>query len=415
MDRLPKPHIVKINNLKCIFVNLPCSNITSAGFFVKIGSAYEPDEYRGISHFLEHMLFKKNTYSKQMTNKLDELGISYNAATSREHTYYECHGNTSQTKDIIFLLFMIFTQALFIEKDVTTERQVIFEEMNGDKMNYKKQLFETIFSHVFKNRNENYALPIIGNVDSLNNINSKVLKEFFNTYYHYDNSVFVVVGNINYNTISAYVKKLVNKYPRSGIKTKDIQFIKQKNEPTMILKQISNSSQTTMIISFYIKEITEIQKIQLFLLNHILTGNFMSILFNELRVKKGLCYGVNSDSLLVKTNNNYSGIFFIKINSDPNKIKECLKLILLFIMTKKINKTVYLNSKKSLDNTVSFSFQTSKDYLYFFGSMLLNDDKIMPSKIINILKKTSLNDINNLLNIIKKGDIFVNMMGAYQK
>jgi zinc protease len=282
-------------------------------------------------------------------------------------------------------------------------------------MNFKKQLFETIFSHVFKNRNENYSLPIIGTVDTLNNINSKALKEFFNTYYHYDNSVFVVVGNINYNTVSAYVKKLVNKYPRSGIKTKDIEFAHDSSEPTMILKQIANSTQTTMLISFYLKEITELQKIQLFLLNHILTGNFMSILFNELRVKKGLCYGVNSDSLLVKNNNKYSGVFFIKINSDQNKIKECLKLILLFIITRKINKTVYLNSKKSLDNTVSFSFQTSKDYLYFFGNMMLNEDKIMPSKIINILKKTTLKDINDLLHVIKKGDIFVNMMGNYQK
>jgi hypothetical protein len=117
--------------------------------------------------------------------------------------------------------------------------------------------------------------------------------------------------------------------------------------------------------------------------------------------------------MLIKTNNKYSGIFVIKIDSDPNKIKECLKLILLFIITKKINKTAYFNSKKSLDNIVSFSFQTSKDYLYFFGNMLLNKDMIMPSKIINILKKTSLKDINNLLNIIKKGDIFVNMVGAY--
>jgi len=401
MDKLPKPHIIKINNLQCIFVNLPCSSITSAGFFVKIGSAYEPLQYRGISHFLEHMLFKKNTYSKQMTNKLDELGISYNAATSREHTYYECHGNTTQTNEIIFLLFMIFTQALFNEKDVDKERQVIFEEMNGDKMSFKKQLYESTFNHVFGNKNENYAMSIIGTIETLNSINAKVLKEFFNTYYHYDNSVFVVVGNINYNTITKTVKKFVNKYPRSGTKTNDILFKDYKNEPCMILKPIANTTQTTMLISFYLDAITEVQKIQLFLLNHILTGNFMSILFNELRVKRGLCYGVSSDSMLIKNDNKYSGIFYIKIDSDPTKIKECLELILLFIMTKKIKKTNYLNSKKSLDNIVSFSFQTSKDYLYFFGNMILNEDKIMPNKIINILKNTSLQDINHLLQIIQ--------------
>ena len=143
------PKIVQINNLKCIFVNLPCSNIISTAFFVKIGSAYEPIELRGISHFLEHMLFKKNKYSHRMTNKLDELGISYNAATSREHTYYECHGNSTQTNELIFLLFMIFTQPIFTKKDVDKERQVIFEEMNGDKMSFKKQLFESTILKFF--------------------------------------------------------------------------------------------------------------------------------------------------------------------------------------------------------------------------------------------------------------------------
>ena len=407
------PKIVQINNLKCIFVNLPCSNIISTAFFVKIGSAYEPMEHRGISHFLEHMLFKKNKYSHKMTNKLDELGITYNAGTSREHTYYECHGNTTQTNELIFLLFMIFTQPIFTKKDVDKERQVIFEEMNGDKMSFKKQLFESTLIKFFKNRNENYSLPIIGNRETLNTIDANALKNFFNSYYHYDNSVFIIVGNINYNKIVPYITKLVNKYPRSGIKTTDIQFTECSDKPSMILHSLPKSTQTSMMINFYVKDISELEKTQLFLLHHILTGNFMSILFNELRVKRGLCYGVTSDNILMKNNNKYNGIFFIKVDSDPTKIKECLKLILQFILTKKINKINYLNSKKSLHNIISFSFQTSKDYLYFFGNMMLHDEKIMPSQIINVLKKTTLKDINTLLNIIKKGDLFINMIGSY--
>ena len=136
MDKIIHPYITKINNLKCVLVNFPSSQIVSAAFFVKIGSAYEPMEHRGISHFLEHMLFKKRT------NKLDELGISYNAATSREYTYYECHGSSDQIKDIILLLFMIMTQPAFEEKEIKNERNVIFEEMKGDQMSYTKQLYE---------------------------------------------------------------------------------------------------------------------------------------------------------------------------------------------------------------------------------------------------------------------------------
>jgi predicted Zn-dependent peptidase len=415
MDKIVEPHIVTINNLRCVLVNFPCSNIVSTGFFVKIGSAYETNETRGISHFLEHMLFKKNKYSNKMTNKLDELGISYNAATSREYTYYECHGNSSQIKELIYILFMIFTQPIFLEKDVDKEREVIFEEMKGDKMSNKKQLFESSINQIYNKRNENYSEPIIGTVDTLNKINANLLKTFFDTYYHYDNSTFVVVGKMDHIEISNYLKKLVNKYPRSGAKTDDIKFTEYKSHPTMFIKSAPNNTQTIMMVNFYVHNLTELQKIQLSLLHHILTGNFMSILINELRVKRGLCYGIDSDNILIKNNDKYSGIIFIKVDADPNKIKECLTLILQFMLTKKINKSNFLNSKKSLHNIISFSFQTSKDYLYYYGNMFLNNETTEPSKLTKVLKNTTLANINNLLDIIKKGDLYVNMIGEFIK
>ena len=409
MDKIIHPYITKINNLKCVLVNFPCSQVVSAGFFVKIGSAYEEKSVRGISHFLEHMLFKKRT------NKLDELGISYNAATSREYTYYECHGSTDQLKDIIYLLFMIMTQPAFEEKEIKSERNVIFEEMKGDQMSYKKQLYETAIFNIYKDKNEDYALPIIGDTNTLNNINAKKLKEYFNEYYHYDNSTFVVVGNMNKDAILKYIKTLVNKYPRTGLKTDNISLKDMVVNTTMFIKPLKNTTQTYMMVNFYIENLTEIQKTQFYLLNHILTGNFMSILVNELRVKRGLCYGITSDSMLIKTDNLYNGIFYIKVDSDPTKIKECLKLILAIIINKKINKSAYINSKKSLNNVLSFSFQTSKDYLYFFGDMMLNNNTIFPNKIMDVLKKTTLKDINDLLNIIKKGQLYVNMIGSFKK
>lgn len=413
MDKLPKPHITKINNLKCVFVNFPCSYVVSAGFFVKVGSAYEPLELRGISHFLEHMLFKKNKFSPMMTNKLDELGISYNAATSRDNTYYECHGNTSQIKDIILLLFMIFTQPIFDEKDVNKEREVIFEEMKGDKMSYRKTLFESTIKKIYNEKHNGYSLPIIGDVTTLNTINATSLRKFFDTYYHYDNAVLVIVGNIKYDEVEKYVTLLVNKYPRTGNITSDLILNKDVLSPSMMVNTINNASQTIMMVNFYIKDLSEQQKIQLFLLNHILTGNFMSLFFNELRVKRGLCYTVDSDNILIKMNNTYNGLFFIKVDADPTKIKDCLKIILDVMITKKIKKSNFLASKKSINNIVSFSFQTSKDYLYFYGNMILNNDAITPSKIISILQKTTLKDINDLMDIIRVGELFVNMIGAY--
>jgi predicted Zn-dependent peptidase len=286
--------------------------------------------------------------------------------------------------------------------------------MKGDSMSYKKKLFELTIQKMYAEKHEGYSLPIIGNTDTLNSINAKSLKKFFDTYYHYDNSVLVIVGNMNYTSIEKYIKTLVNKYPRSGEKTSDLVFKNTLLTPSMYLYPIEKSSQTIMMVSFYISNLTEKEKIHLFLLHHILTGNFMSIFFHELRVKRGLCYGVNSDNILIKTDNVYNGLFFIKVDADPSKIKECLKLILEIMLTKKIKQSNFLASKKSLNNIVSFSFQTSKDYLYFYGDMILNNDTILPTQILSLLEKTILSDINNLLDKIKKGNLFVNMIGDYR-
>jgi len=218
---------------------------------------------------------------------------------------------------------------------------------------------------------------------------------------------------MNYIEIEKYISVLVNKYPRTGQKTSDLVFKDYISSPSMLLHPIKNATQTIMMISLFIKNITEKEKIHLFLLRHILTGNFITLLFEELRVKRGLCYGVDSDNILIKTKDSYNGLFFIKIDADPNKIKECLNIILDIILNKKIKKSNFIASKKSLNNTVSFSFQTSKDYLYYYGHMALNNDKILPTDILSMLEKTTLNDINNLLNKIKKGNLFVNMIGSF--
>jgi len=407
MDKIIHPYITNINNLKCVLVNFPCSEVVSAGFFLKIGSAYEEKSERGISHFLEHMLFKKRT------NKLDELGISYNAATSREYTYYECHGSTDQVKQIINLLFLIMTQPAFEEKEIKNERNVIFEEMKSDEMSYSKKLYQDAIENIYKNKNKDYTYSIIGNTNTLNNMNTKKLKEYFNKYYHYDNSTLVIVGNLDKDSILKYIKTLVNKYPRYGPKTHDINIVDGKIDKEVYIERVKNLPQTMMMVNFYIKDLNEIQKNRFTLLTHILTGNFMSILVNELRVKRGLCYGITSNTMLIKSNDTYSGIFFIKVDSDPSKIKECLKLILHFILHKKINKSAYINSKKSINNILSFSFQTSQDYLYYIGDMMLNNNTIFPGEHMNVLKKTTLKDINDLLSIIKKGELFVNAIGSF--
>merc|ERR1711916_190367 len=114
-----KSKIYKLNN-NLRYLHVPTkTNIISAGFVVKVGSRDEDETLNGISHFLEHMLFKK---TKKTTNKLlkelDSYGAYYNAMTTHEYTSFEIHGNKNDFLKLLDILFDMYLHPKIFKKDL---------------------------------------------------------------------------------------------------------------------------------------------------------------------------------------------------------------------------------------------------------------------------------------------------------
>ena len=123
----------KIYNLKngLRFLHIPNdSNIVSIGFVVKVGSRDEDETLNGISHFLEHMLFKKtkNRTTKKLLKELDSCGAYYNASTTYEYTSFEIHGNKNDFVKLFDILTDMYLNPKILKHDLEIERGVITEE-----------------------------------------------------------------------------------------------------------------------------------------------------------------------------------------------------------------------------------------------------------------------------------------------
>ena len=172
------------NRLKYITIPIKSNNSCSIYIYVKVGSIYENKEISGISHFIEHMVFKGGKKYKtafSITSELDKLGTSYNAYTDTTHTVYHFKVYYKYIDKVLDIFSDMLFNSVFDYKEINNERNVIFEEMNkviDDSDTYIMDLVqENIFPHHVLSKS------VIGNKKSLKKCTRKVLIDYYNKYY----------------------------------------------------------------------------------------------------------------------------------------------------------------------------------------------------------------------------------------
>ena len=171
------------------------SDTVSIGIFVRVGSRYENDETNGISHFLEHMMFKgtKHFPSNTLVSNLDNVGASYNAETAYESTSYYISGHKDNIDLFIKIICDIYRFPLFREDDVIVERNVVVEELNMYKDDPHDIINDMIHEKMFQNSALKYS--VIGTKKNIMSFTRNDLVKFQKKYYVPDRTVIVIAGN----------------------------------------------------------------------------------------------------------------------------------------------------------------------------------------------------------------------------
>lgn len=289
---------------------------------VGVGSRYEARELNGISHYLEHMLFKgtrKRPTALDITSVVDGIGGNFNAFTSKELTGYYIKAAAKDAALIIDVLSDMMYNSRHDQEEVDRERGVILEEMNMYLDTPQDRVGEIIDHLLYPDHPMGW--DIIGTRESLKNINREQLVKYNQRWYNPSNLVVSIVGAFD-DSVEEAARQAFFSQPEHAVDTFQPMTFKQ-TEPG-IIAQTKNSDQTHLVLAVRALPYDDPGRYALALLNIILGANMSSRLFTELREKRGLAYAVHTHP----DPNNDSGSFNCQIGLDHSRVNEAVQVTL---------------------------------------------------------------------------------------
>jgi predicted Zn-dependent peptidase len=201
------------NGLDIVAEVNPDSHSVAMGLFVKTGARDESPEVNGVSHFLEHMMFKgSEKYTWEDVNRIfDEIGARYNASTSQELTSYYANVLPEFTERAVEHLAHLLRPAIR-PADFDTEKKVILEEIAMYLDDPGHRLYERLMETHFGNHP--LSMSVLGSSESIAKLQQPQMAEYFNRRYGPGNLVLVATGKLDFNEIVRLAEKYMGAWPR---------------------------------------------------------------------------------------------------------------------------------------------------------------------------------------------------------
>ena len=398
-----KKHVLE-NGLTIIGEEIPYVKSISLGVWINAGSRIEDEEISGVSHFIEHMLFKgtRNRTSKQIASEIDNLGGQINAFTSKECTCYYVKLLDSHIDIGIDVLSDMILNSKFNEDDLDKERSVIIEELKMYEDSPEDLAYDLLTENIYIN--DPLGMNIIGTEESLNRLNREKLLDYFNKYYVPNNSVIAISGNFNFDEI---INKIEEKF--KVWKKRDVNVdIKKAEFKSCFLTKNKDIEQVNLAMSLEAVPLENDKEVYaLAVINTVFGGSISSRLFQKIREEKGLVYSIYSSQSLYRKCGEL-GIFASMSNEHLKEVYESI------IEEIKIMKKYYLTdqeikeSKEQLKGSYILGLESTSSRMMSIGRALLLNNKVESTddilkSIDNVDRETVKIVIDKIFNLDKLG------------
>jgi len=276
------------NGMTIIFEkrNLP---VVAVAFAVRNGGINENISEKGISHFIEHMLYKgtPTRNAKKIAEEIEKRGGELNGFTEEAITAYWCKIPSRHLDTAFEVLSDMIKNPLFNEKELEKERKVIFEEIKMRKDNPHIYVLDHIQRELY---NGTLGKDLIGTYETMSNISRKKILEKFKKIYQPNNMILGIVGDADFEEIIQFAEK---NFGETRGKVPEIEFSK-KNE--IKIEKRKGIDQANLIFAYHVPLATDKKCYAAEVLGTIMAGGMSSRLFSEIREKRNLAYSVKGDS-----------------------------------------------------------------------------------------------------------------------
>ena len=274
------------NGVRLITERIDNMRTVSVGIWVGNGSRYEPAELGGVSHFIEHMIFKgtEKRSASHIAIAIDALGGQANAFTDKECTCYYMKVLDSRLKNAVALLADMFLHSRFAQEDLELERGVVLEEIDM----YEDSPEDVAIDKLFESCYSGSALgrPILGTAETLEPMTSETLHKYMREYYRPQDTVVAVSGHFTDEDLD-FIEELFSEMQGEG---KNV-ITPAAYQPSLFLRD-KEIEQNHLCLSFPGVSLVSEDRFAMNLLSSILGGGMSSRLFQSVREQNGLCYSV---------------------------------------------------------------------------------------------------------------------------
>ena len=398
------------NGLRVVLV--PCeAESVAVGLFIASGSRHETAKTAGISHFIEHMLFKGTPTRRpiDITRAIEGRGGNFNACTGEESTCYYAHLPCEYLGEAVDILSDMYLRATIPSDEFAREKQVIVEEIRMYADEPDSVAMENLQRALFPK--SMLGAPVAGTPDSLRPMRPTDLKGYIKSHYLPQNTIVVIVGNFD----EAKALKLVEKAMVNG-EAESFPLRKKRTFPILTSGRDSASplsgkpvprvlaskeiAQTQLALGYRTFGIRDDRKYAATVMDAILGRGMSSRLFQEVREKRGLSYDISSRMQFFQD----AGMFVVTAGLDPAKAKDALATIdreLKRIREKPVSAAELKRTKDFLIGNFRLSHEKVTSKLFFYGQTMLSFGRLVsPQEQVEGIRAVTAADVKRVANAI---------------
>ncbi len=368
------------NGIRVLSQKMPHTRSVSMGVWVDVGARDETASESGLSHFIEHMIFKgtRKRSAYQIAKEFDAIGGHTNAFTAMENTCYHARVMDTHTETMVDILSDIFINSVFDPGEIDRERPVILQEI-GMVEDSPDEYVHVLSGHNFWGEHP-LGRSILGTPDNIVRFDAAMLKKFFRRLYQPDRIVISAAGNVDHNILVDLIRPAFETIPTG----KDFPRRLRPLDRSGVDFNHRDLEQMHICLSTKGLAITDPRRYPFSLLNTIIGGNMSSRLFQEVRERRGLAYSVYSFiSSHVDT-----GMFGFYTGVDPKRARETILLVLDEILKLKTEPV----KKSELQDAIE----------YTKGSLLLASESVDNHMVRNAQNEIHFGGDITLAEIIEK-------------
>lgn len=352
------------NGIRVISEELPFVKSVSIGIWIDTGSRNELPENNGISHLVEHMVFKGTTRRsvKNIANSLESVGGYINAFTGKEHTCYYARVLDEYVENAVDVLSDLVQHATFPEKELEKERLVILEEIKNVEDDPDDQIQDYFEAMLFPR--DPLGLPVLGTAETVKSFSRAQLVDYRAKYYTGGNIVVAAAGNVTHADLVRLIEKYMPMAPGAAPAKPKAKVHRPHPQRKEYTKSMQQAHLTTGTVAF---PVHSPHRYPAMVLNTILGDGMSSRLFQNIREKYGFAYSVYSFLTLMED----TGVFGVYAATDVKHIQKTIDLVykeLRALAKKPMTKMELLRSKAQLKGSILLGLESTSHRMMRLGS-----------------------------------------------